>query len=129
MLVVVLAHASDFGQPRPFVCEQNIGGSWNGERDATDILGTSATLRRAYREAGCGADFGFGDLGDRNGLDGGAARAQTYDPNYPVCLQIYDIDGGYIDCGYTSLAQCAQSASGRAAQCITNPYSASPRYP
>jgi hypothetical protein len=56
------------------------------------------------------------------------ARAQTYDPNYPVCLQIYDIDGGYIDCGYTSLAQCAQSASGRAAQCITNPYFASPLY-
>jgi hypothetical protein len=53
---------------------------------------------------------------------------QSYDPNYPVCLQIYDIDGGYIDCGYTSLAQCAQSASGRAAQCITNPYFASPRY-
>jgi hypothetical protein len=72
LLLVVLAHASDFGQPRPFVCEQNIGGSWNGERDATDILGTSATLRRAYREAGCGADSGFGDLGDRNGLDGGA---------------------------------------------------------
>jgi hypothetical protein len=118
LLLVVLAHASDFGQPRPFVCEQNIGGSWNGERDATDILGTSATLRRAYREAGCGADSGFGDLGDRNGLDGGACS----------CPQIYDIDGGYIDCGYTSLAQCAQSASGRAAQCITNPYFASLRY-
>ena len=57
------------------------------------------------------------------------ARAQTYDPNYPVCLQIYDIDGGYIDCGYTSLAQCAQSASGRAAQCITNPYFAGAQAP
>jgi hypothetical protein len=49
-------------------------------------------------------------------------RAQTYDPNYPVCLQTYGIDGGYIDCSYNSLPQCAQSASGRAAQCITNPY-------
>ena len=57
------------------------------------------------------------------------ARAQTYDPNYPVCPQIYDIDGGYIDCGYTSLAQCAQSASGRAAQCITNPYFAGAQAP
>jgi hypothetical protein len=40
------------------------------------------------------------------------ARAQTYNPDYPVCLQVYDVDGGYISCGYTSLAQCAQSASG-----------------
>jgi hypothetical protein len=50
------------------------------------------------------------------------ARAQTYDPNYPVCLQAYGIDGGYIDCSFTSLAQCAASASGRAAQCLNNPY-------
>jgi hypothetical protein len=50
------------------------------------------------------------------------ARAQTYDPNFPVCLQTYDIDGGYIDCSFTSLAQCAASASGRAAQCLNNPY-------
>ena len=49
-------------------------------------------------------------------------RAQTYDPNYPVCLQTYGIDGGYIDCSFTSLAQCAASASGRSAQCLTNPY-------
>ena len=57
------------------------------------------------------------------------ARAQTYDPNYPVCLQTYGIDGGYIDCSYTSLAQCNASASGRAAQCSTNPYFASAREP
>jgi hypothetical protein len=50
------------------------------------------------------------------------ARAQTYDPNYPVCLQTYGIDGGYIDCSYTSLAQCAATASGRAAQCLNNPF-------
>ena len=56
-------------------------------------------------------------------------RAQTYDPNYPVCLQTYGIDGGYIDCGYHSLPQCAQSASGRAAQCITNPYFAGAQAP
>jgi hypothetical protein len=51
--------------------------------------------------------------------------AQTYSPDYPVCLQAYVIDGSYIECGYTSLAQCAMSASGRAAQCIINPYFAS----
>jgi len=43
------------------------------------------------------------------------ARAQTYDPNYPVCLQTYGIDGSYIECSFTSLPQCAASASGRAA--------------
>ena len=53
------------------------------------------------------------------------AQAQTYDPSYPVCLQTYGIDGGYIDCSFTSLPQCAASASGRAAQCIANPYYAS----
>ena len=50
------------------------------------------------------------------------ARAETYDPNYPVCLQVYGRGGGYIACRYASLAQCALSASGRAAQCIVNPY-------
>ena len=50
------------------------------------------------------------------------ARAQTYDPSYPVCLQVYGIEGGYISCEYTSMAQCQLSAWGRAAQCIVNPY-------
>jgi Protein of unknown function (DUF3551) len=50
------------------------------------------------------------------------ARAQTYNPDYPVCMQVYSIAGSSIGCGYTSLAQCAQSASGRAAQCFINPY-------
>ena len=49
-------------------------------------------------------------------------RAQTYDPNYPVCIQTYTIGGGSIDCSFTSLAQCAASASGRPAQCYNNPY-------
>ena len=49
-------------------------------------------------------------------------QAQTYDPGYPVCLQTYGRAGNYISCRYTSIAQCQLSASGRAAQCITNPY-------
>ena len=53
------------------------------------------------------------------------ARSQTYDPNYPVCLQVFERGGGYIACGYTSMAQCRASASGRAAQCLINPYYAS----
>jgi hypothetical protein len=55
-------------------------------------------------------------------LTAAPALAQTYDPNYPICLQTYGIGGGYIDCGYISLAQCNATASGRSAQCITNPY-------
>ena len=55
-------------------------------------------------------------------LVGAPVRAQTYDPNYPVCLQTYAIGGGYIDCSFTSLAQCAASASGRSAQCLNDPY-------
>jgi hypothetical protein len=49
-------------------------------------------------------------------------QAQTYDPNYPICIQGYDIDGSPIDCSYTSLTQCKASASGLAAECFTNPY-------
>jgi hypothetical protein len=55
-------------------------------------------------------------------LAAASARAQTYDPNYPVCLQTFGRNGNTISCGYTSMAQCRWSASGRAAQCITNPY-------
>ena len=51
------------------------------------------------------------------------ARAQTYDPDYPVCLQIYQ---GYVDfyfeCRYMNMAQCQASASGRSASCVVNPY-------
>ena len=50
------------------------------------------------------------------------SMAQTYDPNYPICLQIYGRDCSYVACGYASMDQCRSSASGRAAQCIINPY-------
>jgi len=56
------------------------------------------------------------------------AQAQTYDPRYPVCLQVYDdMVHFYFECGYTSIAQCAASASGRSAQCVVNPYFAGPK--
>jgi hypothetical protein len=63
----------------------------------------------------------------------GPAAAQTYAPNYPVCLHVYG-PITYYECRYTSLPQCNASASGRAAQCEVNPYFASayqqlsPRY-
>jgi hypothetical protein len=57
-----------------------------------------------------------------------SARAQTYDPAYPVCLQVYQgMVDYYFECSYTSLAQCNASASGRAASCIVNPYYAGPK--
>jgi hypothetical protein len=51
----------------------------------------------------------------------GPAAAQTYDPAYPVCLHVYGRIT-YYECNFISLAQCAASASGRAAQCEINPY-------
>jgi Protein of unknown function (DUF3551) len=51
----------------------------------------------------------------------GPAGAQTYDPNYPVCLHVWG-PANYYECAYTSLPQCNMSASGRAAQCMINPY-------
>ena len=56
------------------------------------------------------------------------AQAQTYDPKYPVCLQVYQgfVDY-YFECAYTSIPQCQMSASGRAAQCVVNPYYAGPK--
>lgn len=50
------------------------------------------------------------------------AAAQTY-AGYPVCLRVYG-PISYYECNYTSLAQCNASASGRAAQCVVNPYAA-----
>ncbi len=56
------------------------------------------------------------------------AQAQTYDPNYPVCLQIYNsMVDYYFECAYTSIPQCQASASGRAAQCVVNPYYVKPQ--
>lgn len=59
----------------------------------------------------------------------GLARAQTYDPSYPVCLQIYQggIADFYFECRYQTMAQCMASASGRSAQCVVNPYYGGPK--
>jgi hypothetical protein len=56
------------------------------------------------------------------------AQAQTYDPNYPFCVQVYQgfVDY-YFDCTYRTMGQCQASASGRAASCVVNPYYAGPR--
>lgn len=56
-------------------------------------------------------------------LPAGQAPAQTYDPAFPVCMRVVPLGGGhYFDCTFQTMAQCAASASGRAAQCDPNPY-------
>jgi hypothetical protein len=57
------------------------------------------------------------------------ARAQTYDPNYPFCVQVYQgsMVDYYFDCSYQTMAACQMSASGRAAQCVVNPYYGGPQ--
>jgi Protein of unknown function (DUF3551) len=59
----------------------------------------------------------------------GPAGAQTYDPAYPVCLHVWTWGSDYYDCSYTTLPQCNASASGRAAQCVINPYFAGTQGP
>lgn len=57
------------------------------------------------------------------------AEAQTYDPRYPVCIEVYTIDGSSIDCSFMSTAQCAATASGQSARCYANPYAVQDRHP
>jgi hypothetical protein len=51
----------------------------------------------------------------------GPAQAQTYDPDYPVCLHEFG-PTNYYSCRYFSIPQCAPLAQGRSAECIVNPY-------
>ncbi|MFB9264987.1 DUF3551 domain-containing protein [Bradyrhizobium erythrophlei] len=61
----------------------------------------------------------------------GPAAAQTYDPNYPVCMQVFGgrFTADYIDCSFTSIPQCQATASGRPATCSINPFYAGPSRP
>jgi hypothetical protein len=52
----------------------------------------------------------------------GQARAQTFDPAFPVCMHKTVWGGAFEDCTYYTLAQCAASAYGNAGQCSLNPY-------
>ena len=55
------------------------------------------------------------------------ARAQTYDPAVPVCMNVVAARGGtYYDCSYYTMGQCQASAAGRGAMCSPNPYYAGP---
>jgi len=56
------------------------------------------------------------------------AKAQTFDPRYPVCMHVYGaaLLGERMDCDFVSLDQCYASASGLPASCLVNPYYAGP---
>jgi len=41
--------------------------------------------------------------------------------DYPVCMRVYG-DPTYNECQYTTMAQCAATASGRSAQCFVDPF-------
>ncbi|HTO63337.1 MAG TPA: DUF3551 domain-containing protein [Bradyrhizobium sp.] len=54
-------------------------------------------------------------------LTAGHARAQRYDPAFPVCLHVVPWGGGaYYRCSYQTMDQCRASAAGQS--CIRNPY-------
>jgi len=59
------------------------------------------------------------------------AGAQTFDPAFPVCMDVVQFETSYEDCTYYTMDQCRASASGRSAMCRINPFyrgmSASPR--
>ncbi|WP_076866969.1 DUF3551 domain-containing protein [Bradyrhizobium mercantei] len=59
----------------------------------------------------------------------GPATAQMYDPNYPVCMEVYEgrLTPEYVDCSFTSLPQCQATASGRSATCSVNPFYKGPK--
>jgi len=54
-------------------------------------------------------------------LTAGQARAQRYDPAYPVCLYIVSAGTSpYYRCSYTTMDQCRAVANGQ--MCSLNPY-------
>lgn len=57
------------------------------------------------------------------------ARAQTYDPDFPVCMHVISWGTVYEDCRYYTMEQCKASASGRAAMCNFNPFPGPKAFP
>jgi hypothetical protein len=54
-------------------------------------------------------------------LTAGHARAQRYDPAFPVCLYVVAFGTTpYYRCSYTTMDQCRASANGQ--MCVLNPY-------
>jgi hypothetical protein len=49
-------------------------------------------------------------------------RAQTYDPNFPICMHVIQFETAYEDCTFHTMEQCRASAAGRSAMCSINPF-------
>ena len=47
--------------------------------------------------------------------------AGRYDPDYPVCMEAYGMDGSRIECFFTSMEQCRLGTSGTSGTCFNNP--------
>jgi hypothetical protein len=47
--------------------------------------------------------------------------AGRYDPDYPVCMEAYGMNGSRIECFFTSMEQCKLGASGTSGTCFNNP--------
>jgi Protein of unknown function (DUF3551) len=49
-----------------------------------------------------------------------------YDPDYAVCMEVYDQSGSRIECFFTSMEQCKLGATATAGSCFNNPYYVAP---
>jgi hypothetical protein len=67
--------------------------------------------------AGAGAILGMGAIL----IATSASGAGRYDPAYPVCSEVYDDNGSRIECFFTTMEQCQQSAGGGGRSCFNNP--------
>jgi hypothetical protein len=79
----------------------DIPGVHPSERDASQLLRwrqRSSLAHAATPTASCFIDRAP-ILTAATVLTAAPARAQTYNPDYPVCLQVYGIGGGDIGCG------------------------------
>jgi hypothetical protein len=47
--------------------------------------------------------------------------AQTYDPKYPVCMEVNAGEDSHIECWFTSMEQCKNGSTGTG-HCFENPY-------
>lgn len=48
-------------------------------------------------------------------------NAGRYDPDYPVCMELYGMDGSRIECLFTSMEQCKLGTTGTSGTCFSNP--------
>jgi hypothetical protein len=49
-----------------------------------------------------------------------------YDPDYAVCVEVYDQSGSRIECFFTSMEQCKLGTTATAGNCFNNPYYVAP---